>query len=535
MPLSQNVYQSRAAGSLLRLIWLIGLAASLAAAPGQAPGQEEGSPILVVESYATSPTLVSSGQRFTLTATVKNIGTKHAEQIVASVAANSQFVQLGPAAQVGQIDPGMSATFSVQVQAGTLSTGAYDLGLNFAYRIGTSGEFNTPRSVGISVQGAPASVTGDPQVVIERAAPLSLPAMVGEGFNVQVVLRNAGPRKAFGVSLTLDLNDTVSPAQGSGSTQVGDLAPGQAVTLTLGLVLDAPSALGRVTQTFRLAYRDGDDVEHTSEETASLDLGSASRQDPQLIVSAHRTLPEHPGPGDTFTLSLTLTNVGAGPARRVLTRLGGQAGPDPFLPLGASNVAYAAEIAPGASATLSQTLLMDGEAEGGAYPLSVELSYENRLGEEQTETESIGLLTLARPQVQFDLTKPLPEPASVGQTFDIAVEIINVGRQRLEVSTVEVQSEALALTRSRLYVGPLDASISGGLTAKATAETAGPATFRVIVHYRDELNQMQTLEQTYTIEVQPANSLLSPEAAPQTANAVAGLWQWVMRFLGLGG
>jgi hypothetical protein len=478
---------------------------------------------------------VGSGQRFTLTATVKNVGTKHAEQIVASVTGSGQFVQLGPAAPVGQLDPGMSATFSVEVQAATLGTGAYDLGLNFAYRIGTSGEYNTSRSVGISMQGKAASVTGDPQVVVEQATPLSLPALAGDSFAVEVVLRNAGPRQAYGVRLTLEQNDTLSPAQGSGSTQVGDLAPGQAVTLTVGLVLDAPSATGRVTQTFALAYRDGDDVAHSSEETASLDLGSAGRQDPQLIVSAHATTPEHPGPGDTFTLTLTVTNVGAGPARRVLARLGGEEGLDPFLPLGGSNVSYAAEIAPGASQVFSQTLLMDGAAAGGAYPLTIALSYENARGEDYSETEAIGLLTLARPQVQFDLTKALPSPASVGQNFDIAVEIVNIGRQRLDVSTVEVRSDDLALTRNALYVGPLDASISGGLTTKATAQAAGTASFTVVVHYRDELNRLQTLEQTYSVEVEAADSLLAPETPAQTAGASGGLWGWVRQLLGLGG
>jgi hypothetical protein len=429
----------------------------------------------------------------------------------------------------------MSATFSVEVQAATLSTGAYDLGLNFAYRIGTSGEYNRARSVGISVQGRAANITGDPQVVVERARPLALPALVGDSFDVEVVLRNAGPRTAHGVRLTLAANDTLVPAQGSGSTQVGDLAAGQAVTLTLALVLDAPSANGRVTQTFELAYHDGDDIEHTSEETASLDLGSAGRQDPQLIVSAHATTPEHPGPGDTFTLNVTVTNVGAGPARRVLARLGGEAGLEPFLPLGGSNVSYAAEIAPEASQVFSQTLLMDGAAAGGAYPLTVELSYENARGDDYTESEAIGLLSLARPQVQFDLTKALPSPARVGETFDIAVEIVNIGRQRLDVSTVEVRSDDLALTRSSLYVGPLDASISGGLTAKATPQAGGTTRFTVVVHYRDELNRMQTLEQNYSVEVEAANSLLAPQTPAQTASAPGGLWGWVRQFLGLGG
>lgn len=518
----------------LGLLAAVLLLTQVAAGRPQAP-QQDGSPILIVESYSTNPSPVGSGDRFTLTVTIKNIGTKFAEGIVASLGGGSQFVQLGPAAQVGQIDPGFTATFALEVQASSLSTGAYDLGLNFAYRIGTSGEFAQQRSVGINVQATSSGVTGDPQVVVESARPLTRPAVAGEAFDVEVVLRNAGLRTAYAVSLGLELNEYLSPAEGSGSAQVGDLAPGDSLTLTLSLVLDQPSPSGRVTQTFNLAYRDSTDSEHTSEEAATLDLGDAGRASPQLILAAHSTTPERPGPGDTFVLSLTLTNVGGGPARRVLARLGGEAGLDPFLPLGSSNVSYAGDIPPGGSVTITQTLLMDGDAEGGAYPLSVDLSYEDQLAETKTETETIGLLTLARPQVQVDLAKTLPAPATVGQAFDIAVELINIGRQRLEVTTVEVLSADLDLTKNTLYVGPLDPSISGGLTAKATPRAAGPATFRVVIHYRDELNQPQQIEQTFTVEVQAAGLLPAGAETPQGTAPTGGFWAFVRQLFGLGG
>ena len=511
--------------------WLLLMAVLAGVAAGPAQGQD-GSPILIVESYSTNPAPVNSGQGFTLTVTIKNIGTRFAEQIVASVS-GGQFVQVGPSAQVGQIDPGFTATFSLQVQAASLSTGAYDLGLALAYRIGTSGEFTQPRSVGVQVQGSSTAITGDPQVVVESAEPLTRPASVGDAFDVQVVLRNAGPRKAYAVSVTLGQNDYLSPAVGSGSTQVGDLNAGATVTLTLSLVLEQASATGRVTQAFELVYRDGDDQAHTSEESASLDLGATGRDKPLLIVTAHSTTPERPAPGDTITLSLTVTNVGSGAARRVLARLGGEDGLDPFLPLGTSNVGHAEEIPPGGSHTFTQTLLMDGEAEAGAYALAVELSYDDSLAENHAERETIGLLTLARPQVQIDLTKSLPSPAAVGQEFDIALEVINIGRQRLELSTVEISSTSLSLTKNALYVGPLDPSISGGLTANAVAREAGTTTFQVTIHYRDELNQMQTLTFDYQVEVEAASSI-APQPTDEPAQA-GGFWQAVLRLLGLGG
>lgn len=503
---------------------------------GNNPPVDNAAPTLIITGYQTNPSPVLSGKTFAVTVTVKNVGTKHADGILASALTNSSFVGLGAPVPLGQLDPGESATFTLEVQAGTLSTGANDLTVSFMFRVGEGAEQSTQRTMGIQVSGGSTGVSGKALVVIESVEVLSEPETLGETFDVAVVVRNAGTRQAYNLSATLKLNENLSPAQGSGTSQLGDLEPGEAVTLTLSLVLNKASATGRVDQTFTLDYRDSSSKTYTHDETANLALGTAGRRSPQLMVSAHTTDPEHPAPGEAFTLTLTVTNVGTGTAERVLARLGGEDGLDPFLPLGSSNVGYAAEIAPGEAVSFEQSLLMDGAAEGGAYPLNVGLSYANSLGEPLTETELIGLLTLARPQLQIDLSKPLPDPATVGQTFDIAVDIINLGRQRLEVTTVEVVSDDLALTKNSLYVGPLDPSISGGLTAKATAQAAGTAAFRVIIHYRDELNRLQTVEQSYEVEVAAAlpGAGLAPDEATQGANT-SGWWAVVLQFFGLGG
>jgi hypothetical protein len=524
----------RRTAPMLALVFAVLIGSAGPAAAG--PDDEDGAPVLVVSQYVTSPSPVRTGESFTLTITVTNTGSKYANNIMASVGSSGQFVGIGAPASLGQLDPNMSATVSLEVRAGSIAAGAYPLQVELSFRIGESGEQITARSVGIQVTGG-TGVAGDPQVVIHSAKILTQPQAAGDRFDVQLVLRNAGERKAYGVSAALSQNEYISPAQGGGTSAVGDLAPGQSLTFTASLVLAKISPTGRADLSYELDYRDSGNTDHSSTETASLELGAAARQNPQLIVAGYRTEPEHPGPGDRFTLWLQVTNVGAGPARRVLARLGGDDGLDPFLPLATSNVGYAGEIAPGATAAFSTTLLMSGSAAGGAYSLTVDLGYENTLAEPLTETEIVGLLTLARPQLQIDLTKPLPATVSEGDAFDLAIEVVNIGRQRVEISTIEVLSDDLHLTKNSLYIGPLDSSISGALTAKATARTAGPAEYRVIVHYRDEMNQWQTVEQTFRVEVADAGGQApnSPPASSDATNAPATWWQVLLRLVGLGG
>ncbi|MEP7359289.1 MAG: CARDB domain-containing protein, partial [Anaerolineales bacterium] len=377
--------------SALALVLAAGLLLALAAPVAAYPNAEDGAPVLVISQYATSPSPATSGQGFTLTITVTNTGSKYANNITASVGSGSTFVGVGAPASLGQLDPGMSATVSLQVQTASVAAGAYPLQVDLSFRIGESGEQITQRSVGIQVAGG-SGVKGDPQVVIQSAQILSQPRAVGDSFEVQLVLRNAGERKAYGVSAALAQNEYLSPALGGGTSAVGDLAPGQSLSVTVSLVLAKISPTGRADLSYKLSYQDANNTDHSSTETASLELGAAGRQNPQLIVAGYKTEPQHPGPGDSFTLWLQVTNVGAGPARRVLARLGGDKGLDPFLPLATSNVGYAGEIAPGATAAFSTTLLMAASAAGGAYSLTVDLAYENTLAEALTESEIVGLL-----------------------------------------------------------------------------------------------------------------------------------------------
>ena len=531
----------RGAGRSLMTLWMAALVTITPAAParqgGLQPPGEEGSPILIVESYTTTPDPVVSGQDFSLAVTLKNTGTKHADDIFASVASGGPFVGIGAPAPVGKLDPEFSASFSLQVHAQDgLSSGAYDLPLDFLYRIGESGAFEVVRSVGIQVSGGSTGAPGKPQVVVEKAEVISPPAAVGDRFELQLTLRNIGARRATGVTASLKLNDTLSPAEGSGTTQVGNLDVNQSATFSLRMVVDQANPSGRVLQTMTLEYGDADGGRYTSDETVGVDLGAEGRKRPQLILAGYSTDPARPSPGESVALTLQVMNVGAGDARRLLVRLGDEAGLSPFAPLGTSNVSFVPEIAANTTITLSRTLLVDGAAVGGAYPIKVSLAYENIVGEAQTETEIISLLVLARPQMRISLFEPVAGSLVVGEEFEIPVEVVNIGRQTVNVSTVEMVSDDLTLTEASLYLGPLDAGTSGSLAPKATASRAGTAQAAVVIHYLDDFNQEQTVTHTLTFTIEPSSAATDKPAEEEAETSLLEkIWRGILGFFGLGG
>ena len=522
--------------SIRRLALSLLLTLALVAAPSVAHAQfNEGEPILTIESFSTSPSPIRSGQNFTLTLTVKNTGTKHADDIYASVG-GSPFVGLGAAAPVGKLDPEFSNTVTMEVRApSNLSSGAAELPIQFTYRIGESGQYQQTRTIGLSVTGG-TSTSGKPQIAVEKAEVLSVPSITGDTFDVRITVRNVGARKATDVTASLKLNDTLSPAEGSGTTRLGDLNADATAAFNLTLVLNQASASGRVLQTLALDYADSDNRRYTSEETVGLDLGATEGRKPQLIITQSVSEPAWPAPGEQFSLTLHVANVGAGEARRVVLRLGEEATSlKPFAPLGGSDVRFINALAAGESATISQTLIVDGAAAGGTYPLKLSLTYENATGEAQTESEIISLLVLLQPQLQIGFSEPLPNDLRAGEEFELPVEVVNIGRQRLNASTVEVTSEALELQEASLYVGPLDAGTSGSLVARAVAPEAGEATFTVVVHYLDDFNREQTVTRSLTVTITEA-AAPEPEAAQSEERSWGErLWQALLGFFGLGG
>jgi hypothetical protein len=314
------------------------------------------------------------------------------------------------------------------------------------------------------------------------------------------------------------------------------LAPGQVVTLSLPLVVDQVSATGRVLQTVHLAYADADDKPYASDETVGIDLGVEARRRPQLIVAALNAEPARPAPGELFVVELQVRNVGAGDARRLVLRLGDAAGLPPFAPVGASNVHFVPDVAAGATVTISQTLLIDGTAAGGVYRLTVGLDYENAAGEAQSETEVISLLVAARPYLQVALFEPIVEPLLVGESFEIPVEVVNIGRQAVNISTIEVTSDDLDLYEASLYLGPLDAGTSGSLVPQAVARRPGLAEAAVTVHYLDDLNQDQVITQTLSFTIESAETApVSPvDATDQDTSFLGRLWRVIRGLFGLG-
>jgi hypothetical protein len=287
---------------------------------------------------------------------------------------------------------------------------------------------------------------------------------------------------------------------------------------------------GRLSLDVALDYADYQGGTYSEQQSIGLEVSTALENRPQLLVESYETVPDPLTPGAPFTLTLALNNVGGGEAQRVTLTLGGEGGTElgPFAPVASGNVRFVARLGAGDGVAVVQRLVVDGSAEPGAYTLPISLAYDDARGTRHVDDQRISLLVRREPHLQVSFFRPV-EGAVVGEPFELPIDVTNIGRTLVNVSTVEVTSKDLEIRDGSLYVGPLDGGTTGSMEATAIAETGGTAEVVVTIHYLDDFEQSQTITQTLTVDVEtPPEEVPAEESAEE---GEAGFWGRILRVL----
>lgn len=388
-----------------------------------------------------------------------------------------------------------------------------------------------------------------PLLFIDRYSYQPQALVAGSSFELTVELANAGNSEAKNIQITF-LSGPFLPESTSSAEIIFTLPSAQRGLVTQSLRVSDDLEEGTYEQAIRLEYDDPNGVHYSSEESVGITVLGRPTHRPFPIIISYRSDPENLEPGDTFTLSFQIQNLGGWLARDLTVSFGGgliPAGGDegapgtgpsplgPFAPLGSSNVQFIGTLEPDAVRTVTQRMIIDGSATSAAYTLPVTLDYDDQDDNHYTSSELISLLVIRQPRLVIDLYRPVAE-VMVGESFTIPVEVINVSRFRVNVTTMELTSEDLSISEGSLYIGPLDSGTSGTLEASAVASEAGKAMVLVRVNYLDDFEREGevTEEFHFTVLEPPPVQVETPPVQPGQ-----NLWQLILRFLkalfGLGG
>jgi len=497
--------------------------------PTPKPTPVPGRPNLTILNYSIEPARVVVGREFIVTIEIYNNGSRAGENTMVTFPGGT-FVPVGETGHLlWQLHINHTAVVTQQMRAPSgMASGSYNLQVNLSANDWEGNHYEYPQTVAVEVIGIG---HGRPQLVIEAAQ--TEPAILGPGdtFSLTLCLANRGDRTATDVLISAASGDLAAPAGGSNVVAVAPVGLNRTVTVTLPLVLSEVTQAGRLNLEIALDYSDYDGGSYAARQSVGLEVSTAMTDRPQLIIAGYRTTPKTLAPGDTFTLTLEVSNVGGGEARRLTLTLGdeGGSGMDPFAPFHSSNVKFVPYLAAEDTVEVTQQLVVDGGADSGAYSLPVALAFDDARDTRHSDSQLISLLVRRRPHLQIGFYRPV-EVATVGVPFELPVEVTNIGRTLVNVSTLEVTSMQLEIQDGSLYLGPLDGGTSGSLEATATAQAGGTADVLVTVHYLDDFEQPQVVTKTLTVEVEnPAE--VSAEAGEEAQEQGEGFWDKVLRLL----
>lgn len=479
-----------------------------------------GEPSLLIRNYSTNPPVVSPGGTVTFTLEIINQGSRAAEGVSIAIDSGGSFVAAGGQANVllPNVPPGgvISATLTALAST-TAQDGPSNVSVSMSYR---------------DFEGRTYSSRGDLTVTISRVQEISRltlarymidpsPVQPGQAVTINALITNSGNAPATRVLLQLVGGGVLLPGPQGDSFPLNNILSGETIEVELPFIVSGNAEPGPQPQSFTISYMVNDEPQQYTG-SITIPVARVENAEPLFILESYDTGQLILRPGDQFTLSMNVVNIGKAPASDVLVTFSGGLGtggndngtPAPiqlsqttlFAPLGTGGELFVGTVeADGGNAALTQDFLVNGSVESGIYSLPIILRYENPDGTSAQDTLNASIVVVVPPRLR--ITDNLPEQVEIFEPIDLAVDVVNIGRNDVNLTFVTVEADnAEVVEGAETFIGTLRPDGSATIEASLLTFMEGTITITVTLHYTDDLNRDQSIVETYEVEVRPLPS-----------------------------
>jgi hypothetical protein len=416
-----------------------------------------------------------------------------------------------------------------------------------------------------------------PQFILESSK-LNGTVSTNSQFKLTVKIGDAGAGNAYSTQVVFSSADLV-PLKNGGVKVIGDVPAGSSHSMDQQfLVTGNTYAVSVISLDVTVNYYDSAGTAYSDKFTLTLPTAGGGGtgvyatatptgvKNSQLVITSYAVSVDPLQPGVTFTLTMTVQNMGNAKAQRITMIVGGGSSgsgggetPVPggvsggsgeftnFAPVGASNVQSLGDLDPGGAIQVRQNLIVNTSTNPGAYPMKVTFSYVNDKNESINDDQVITLLVYSLPNVDVSFYRPL-DPFYVGQPGQLPIQVVNVGKRAVVLGNIKVISDSGTVENGTGLVGSIDVGGYYTMDAMLTPEKSGKVILDVTIDYTDDFNAPRTINKTLEVEVMegapegPANGpgvegggggggeqpvIVTPETPMQKA------WRFVLGLLGL--
>jgi uncharacterized repeat protein (TIGR01451 family) len=485
--------------------------------PTIAPTEIPGAPNLLVRSFSANPGSIKPGGTVTFTVEVVNQGTRIAQGVSLTVDAGGKFIAAGGQSTILMPDMAVNASSVVSVPVAAASDtpgGPQTVGITLSYRDFSGATYTSKGSLTVDID----AVSSASQITMSRYLVDPNPVVPGEPVKVTILLSNTGNQTAGQVLIQMGDGILLAGPQGN-SFPVGDMEPGTSQSMDLPLIVSTGAKSGPQSQAITVNYLQNGEAK-SSNSSMTIDVANVIAPAPLLQLDTYDYGKDILLPGDRFTLTLVLKNIGDADADNMLVTFGtvessgSQSTPDgsgsttsttpssTFAPLGNGGTLFAGTLGSGdETVTLTQDFIVSGSVDSGIYSLPITLRYGKPDGTSAQDSLRASIVVLVQPNLLINDTAPLPETVNVGEPVFISLEVSNKGRKQVNFSNVVVTAENAEVQEGAdTYLGPLRVDDDTAVTSSVVPSAAGPVKVTVTFNYIDDLNQPNTIVKEYEVE-----------------------------------
>ncbi len=488
--------------------------------PTPEPTLIPGQPTLVVQNFSASPAKITPGSALTLSFEVVNQGNRTARGVSVALESGAKFFPADGQAAVllPNIPIGGKAQATLNIVAAVdAPSGPNPIPILFSFLDMEGKAYTSKAFLSVTVE----KVVLASQVTLTEYRVNPDPVLPGEPVTLDLTLTNNGNETARQVLLRFTGESGVLLAGAQGNAfPMGDLAAGERRQMRVSMVASSAAKVGAQPQPVTISSV----VEDKTQEVATsltINIARTVVDRPLLLIKSYQLSKEKLSPGDRFTLTLEIENVGTSAADETLLTFGtvdsappstpdgsgggrSTGGSDNFAPIGSGGSQYIGSIEIGATTRqIVQEFIVNGTINSGIYGLPITLNYIRRSDGAPTQDGlRASVVVVAPPALQVRLQSPLPPNVNGGEPLPLALEIVNTGEKRVNLLEAAVEAQnGMVVEGAKSPLNNLNNGEDTTVNAVVIPLESGALAVTFTIAYIDELRQQSSLRYTFQTEV----------------------------------
>ncbi len=301
--------------------------------------------------------------------------------------------------------------------------------------------------------------------------------------------------------------------------RVGALGPGQSTTLTF--LFRAPAEDGiyfpevwvRVTGATSVKY------------PIPVNVNSAYSIIKKPAIQVDRSVPESVIPGQSFNLTLVLTNDGQVTANDITVNANASTS---SITATTPQTYYIPQLAPGENVSRELRFLTDTGTALGLQPILITVSYQNTNGNLFHDASTVGVPIQGEAELGIASVSTTPTRITRGDAVDLVIRVENSGTGA--ANSVRATIDGLPLEGSReAFMGTIDPNNDAPAVFSLTANATGTFDYTLIISYTDDFGTHTTEEALQIAVARSDNTLLIAAVVLVLVAAAVAFWWWRRR------